>query len=144
MTTIEKTEIQTIQYKRSGYIVSVLENWEVKLIDEHRTAFLGPKVGELQMAFYIMVIPKEGKTYLEAAETIKAQQELEPHYEMIEEKNISNETNALMRRACWYHKDSDMVLFVRDIFLEHQDNIYILSCSIPNNVEMMGSFTFLK
>ena len=154
MTIIAKTELKMIQYKRSGYVVSVLENWKVELLDEERTAFIGPKVGALQMGFYITVVPKMGKTYLDAAQRIKAQQELEPHYELLEEKNISNESNALMRRACWYHEDSDMMLFVRDIFTEYKDHVYLLSCSIPNNddlsfldaatFEMMGSFTLLK
>lgn len=154
MTTTEKTELQTILYKRLGYTVSVLENWRVELIDEQRTAFIGPKVGELRMGFYITAVPKEGKTYLDAAQRSKAQQELEPNYELLEEKNISNESNAFMRRACWYHEDSDMMLFVRDIFTEHKNQVYILSCSIPNNddlsfldaatAEMMGSFTFLN
>lgn len=154
MTTIAKKELKTIQYKRSGYVVSVLENWKVELLDEQRTAFIGPKVGDLHMGFYITVVPKNGKTYLDAAQRIKEQQELEPHYELLEEKNISNESNAFMRRACWYHEESDMMLFVRDIFTEYKDQVYILSCSIPNTddlpfldaatAEMMGSFTFLK
>ncbi len=154
MTTIENTELKVIQYKRSGYTVSVPENWKVELIDEQRTAFIGPKVGKLQMGFYITLVPKEGKTYLDAAQRIKAKQELEPHYKLLEENNISNQSKALMRRACWYHEGTDMMLFVREIFTEHQDQVYILSCSIPNNddlsfldaatVEMMGSFMFLK
>ena len=154
MTTIEKnTELKTVQYNRSGYTVSVLENWNVKLIDEQRTAFIGPKVGKLRIGFYITVVPKNGKNYLDAAQKIKLQQALEPHYEVMEEKDISNETNAFMRRSCWYNQEADMMLFVRDIFTEYNDNVYILSCSIPNNpdlayidtatIEMMGSFKFL-
>jgi len=134
--------------------MTTLENWKVELIDMQRTAFIGPKVGELQMGFYITVVSKEGKTYLDAAQRIKEQQQLEPYYELLEETDISNTSNALMRRACWYHEAADMMLFVREIFTEYNDQIYILSCSIPNDadlsfldkatLEMMGTFSFIN
>ncbi len=127
-------QVPSQQYDGEGYSVSIPENWgEANKISAEQTMFLGPKVGNSHMAFYVTKIAKEGKTYKDAADKTKEQQANNPKYEVIEESDISQAGfKAYQRRSSWYAQDVDMMLITREIFTESEDAVFVLSCSIPN------------
>lgn len=140
MTTNKETaEKKLFTYTHLDYSIKMDANWEVKKINENQTFFFGPKVGKARVGFYITSINKDGKDYLYAAERIKEDQSLEKDYKLIEESDLSkNGYKAFMRRSYWYNEEIDMSLFVRDVFTESTNKIFILSCSIPNSPELVG------
>jgi len=150
----KRQEIPLRKYKGDGYTLSIPENWdEAKKINVKRTMFLGPKVGNSHMAFYVTKIPKEGKSYKDAADKMKEQQAGNQKYSVKEEGDISQPGfKAYQRSSSWYAEDVDMMLITREIFTETDDAVFILSCSIPNTPHLaeldelgtviMGSFKF--
>ncbi len=146
---------RVITYRGKEYSICVASNWGIQKINENQTFFYGPKVGAVRIGFYITSVNKDGKSYLDAAERKKIMNQQEAEYTVLEEQDISQQDyKAFMRRSCWYNADIDMILFVREIFTESDDKVFILSCSIPNSpdleelnratVHMMNSFWFTK
>ena len=140
-------------YEHTDYTIKIPANWYVDKIDGRQTFFYGPKVGEKRIGFYVTALEKEGKTYLDAAQKVKSDQETKRNYKVLEKKDISEaDFKANMRRSCWYEEELDIVLFVREIFTESKDKVFILSSSIPNSpdleeldrvvVGIMNSFRF--
>lgn len=145
-------EEKVINYTNSEYSIQINSSWEGKKINENQTIFFGPKVGDTRIGFYITTVNKDGKNYLNAAEKTKKDQSIEKEHTVIEELDISKEDyKAFMRRSCWYNEQIGMNLFIRDVFVQSKDKIFILSGSIPNStdledidkslVQMMNSFT---
>ncbi len=141
------------KYVGNGYQINIPENWKVKELDNAQTAFIGPKIGNSHIGFYITQIKKGDKSYLDAAKKTKEQQSGQEGYKVLLEKDISRSGfEAFMRRSYWYAKDIDMVLFVREVFTETKGTVFVLSSSIPNNphikeldallVSIMNSFRF--
>jgi len=144
---------QIIKYKGKGFNVEVASNWKVQQADENRTFFYGPKVGKLRVGFYITSMPKKDKSYMEAAQIMKTSQSTEKNYTVLEEADISQDNfKAFMRRASWYNADKDMTLFIRNIFTETDEQVFMISSSIPNSpalaeldealISMMNTFSF--
>jgi len=150
---IKKEETAIVKYKGRDFSVQVDSNWKVQQVDENRTFFYGPKVGKLRLGFYITSMPKKGKSYIDAAKMMKASQSTEESFEVLEEADISQDNfKAYMRRVSWYNADKDMTLFVRNLFTETDEQVIMLSSSIPNSpnlaeldkaiIGMMNSFKF--
>jgi len=145
------TGIKTFTGK--GYSVDVPENWKMTKVSESQILFTGPKVGNASVGFYISRLLKGDKNYLIAAQKSYEQQSLNHHYNTLEEKDISQPGfDALMRRAQWFAQDINMELFVREIFTQSDQYVFILSGSIPNTpylkeldaalVSILNSFRF--
>jgi len=142
-----------VLHKGKGYTIHVASNWLVKEADENQTFFYGPKVGKLRLGFHVKAIAKKGKTYQEIAEERKVEHQEEKNYTVLKEQDISQDNyHAFMRRSCWYAEEAEMVLFIREVFTETEDTIFILSSSIPNGQDialldkavthMMNTFRF--
>ncbi|MGB5436665.1 MAG: hypothetical protein WBM98_12305 [Maribacter sp.] len=140
-------------YKHKDYTIEVAANWYIDEIDGKQTFFYGPKVGEKRIGFYVTAVEKQGKSYKDAARKMKSEQEKNKEYKVLEQANISDAGfKALMRRSCWYEEDMDMMLFIREIFTESENKVFILSSSIPNSpdleeldsaiIHVMNSFRF--
>ncbi len=141
------------KYIGNGYQINIPVNWKIKKLHTAQTAFIGPKIGNSYLSFYITQVQKDNKSYLNAAKKTKKQQAKQEGYKVLLEKDISRSGfKAFMRRSYWYAKDIDMILFVREIFTETEASVFILSSSIPNNpnikeldallVSVMNSFRF--
>lgn len=150
---ITKKEIKIVNYQGKGYTLRIASNWTVKKLQENQTAFLGPKIGALSIGFYVTVLLKKGKNYIDAARISKASQSKQTDYILLEEKDISQENfKGFIRRSSWFNADKDMMVFVREIFTETDTEVFILSSIIPNSsdlaeldntiVAMMNSFRF--
>jgi len=146
-------EVVVGTYHGEGYSLTLASNWYLDERELNRTFFYGPKVGDARVGFYVTVVDKNGKTYWDAAKRSKEDQKTEEQYTVLEEKDISQDQfKAFMRRSAWYAPTIDMMLFVREIFTESEDKVYIISASIPNGpdleeldkvtVAMMNSFQF--
>lgn len=120
-------------FEGKGYSVDVPENWKMMEVGENQVLFTGPKVGHASVGFYISRLPKGDKNYLIAAQKSMERQSQNLHYNTLEEKDISQPGfEALMRRAQWFVEDINMELFVREIFTQSDQYVFILSGSIPN------------
>jgi len=155
LTTLDAEEMKqaTKTFNGKGYSIDIPGAWVSKSVSDNQVLFTGPQVGNAHVGFYITHLVKGDKSYLIAAEKTKIQQSTNENYSVLEEKDISQSGfKAYMRRAHWFEKDIDMELFVREIFTESTDYVYILSASIPNTpelktldkviVNMMNSFQF--
>ncbi len=140
-------------YQGNGYSLTLASNWHIDEREGNQTFFYGPNVGDARVGFYVTVVDKNGKTYKDAAKKFKEDQKTEEKYTVLEENDISkNNFKAFMRRSSWYSPTIDMMLFVREIFTESADKVFILSASVPNSpdleeldgitVQMMNSFQF--
>ncbi len=152
---IKKEKPKVIIYRCKEYSIYIGSNWDIQNINKNQTFFYGPKVGATRIGFYITSVNKDGKTYLDAANRRKVMHQQETDYAILEEQDISKQGyQAFMRLSCWYDANSDMTLFVREIFTESDQKVVILSCSIPNSpdleelnkttVQMMNSFRFTQ
>lgn len=141
-------------FEGKGYSVDVPENWKMTKVSENQVLFTGPKVGNASVGFYISRLPKGDKNYLIAAQKSQEQQSLNQYYNTLEEKDISQPGfDALMRRTSWFAEDINMELFIREIFTQSDQYVFILSGSIPNTphlkeldealVSILNSFRFL-
>ncbi len=126
-----------VLHQGKGYTIHVASNWYIDEVNENQTFFYGPKVGKLRLGFYVTRIAKKKQTYMDVAAQRKVLHQKEKNYEVLREQDLSQEQyNAFMRRSCWYAPKADTVLFIREIFTENKDTIFILSCSIPNSKDM--------
>ncbi|MGB5436666.1 MAG: hypothetical protein WBM98_12310 [Maribacter sp.] len=134
---VQDVQVAKRTYKGSGFTIVIPENWKVKRLDDTRTMFVGPKIGNSHFAFFVTRIGREGKNYLDAAKATKGQQANYTNYTILEGKDISQEGfSAYSRRSSWFAEDIDMVLFVREIFTQSSSHVFILSASIPNTPHM--------
>jgi len=138
---ITKKEIKIVRYYGKGYTIQVASNWKVQQLQENQTD--------------VTILPKKGRTYMDAARISKASLSKEQEYTLLEEKDISQENfKASMHKSSWYNADKDMMVFVREIFTETETEVFILSSTIPNSPDiaeldntiaaMMNSFSFKK
>lgn len=144
-----------ILFRAKYYSIRKPTDWLVQKKDEHRTAFIGPKVGPFHVGFFITILENYEGDYISAAKEARTLQAQQAKHHIIEEQDVSKgKFDAMMRYSTWYNRAENIMMYTREIYTERNKKIYVLSSSVPNSpdlqafdnifIEMLNSFKYNK
>lgn len=132
----EKAPAKFVTHHDASYTIEVPAAWKVEKMGASQVRFVGPKAGNAHASFLITKSSNQDKSYLVAAAKAKEEQSTKKSHAILVEKDLSKgKVKGSMRWSRWVDEDLDVVVFVRDVFTESEDEVFILTATFPHTME---------